>query len=103
MSRFIFEMPDDMAALVEAYRVKRGHKATAIAVRELISTGIEVAGQLIGPIEVTPQMAAAARERAAAPTTVSTVGKSAARTVTVTGKSAERKVVSRLKGEWKAP
>lgn len=50
--KFIFLMPDDMATLVEAYRVKRGHKATAIAVRELISTGLEVAGKLIGPIQV---------------------------------------------------
>lgn len=46
MPRFIFDMPDDMAALVEAFRIRRGHKATAVAVRELISTGLEVAEEL---------------------------------------------------------
>lgn len=52
MAKFIFEMPEDMAALVEAFRVKRGHKATAVAVRELISTGLEVSGHTIGPVSV---------------------------------------------------
>jgi hypothetical protein len=46
MPKFIFEMPDDMSALVEAFRIRRGHKATAVAVRELISTGLEVAEEL---------------------------------------------------------
>lgn len=46
MPKFIFELTDDLAALVEAYRVKRGHKATAVSVRELISTALEVAGSL---------------------------------------------------------
>lgn len=52
MARYIFDMPDNMAVMVEAFRVKRGHKSTAQAVRELIWTGFEVAGAIIGPITV---------------------------------------------------
>lgn len=54
MAKFIFEMPDELALLVEAYRRTRGHKATAIAVRELISTGLEVAGDL-GVFQAAPK------------------------------------------------
>lgn len=51
MAKFIFEMPDDMTALVEAYRVRRGHKATAVAVRELISAGLEAADGQADPLQ----------------------------------------------------
>lgn len=43
MGRFIFDLPDDLATSIEAYRVKRGHKATAVAVRELITQGLALA------------------------------------------------------------
>lgn len=54
MAKFLFEMPDDMTTMVEVFRVKRGHKATAQAVRELISTGMEVAGSMLGQTQITP-------------------------------------------------
>lgn len=42
MAKFIFEMPDELAEAVEAYRVKRGLKATAEAVRLLLRAGLDV-------------------------------------------------------------
>lgn len=45
MSKFLINLSEADRGLIEAYRVKRGHKATAVAVRELIAIGIEVAGE----------------------------------------------------------
>ena len=43
MAKFIFEMPDDLAAQVEAYRCDKGIKATAEAVRRLLAGGLHMA------------------------------------------------------------
>jgi hypothetical protein len=40
MARFIFELPNELADKVEAYRAQRALKATAEAVRELLTKGI---------------------------------------------------------------
>lgn len=37
--RYNIDFSDAERALIEAYRMKRGHKATATAVRELIAAG----------------------------------------------------------------
>lgn len=97
MSRFIFEMPDDMVAAIEAYRQRRGHKATAVSVRELICIGLaaeNTKGTVLPPRS--PKPTAELAEDA---------GRlRAAHLEKLTAKPApERKVVSRLKGEWKAP
>lgn len=43
MAKFIFEMPEQLAAHVERHRIQRGFKSTAEAVRELIDLGVQVA------------------------------------------------------------
>lgn len=42
--RYNIDFSDAERALIEAYRMKRGHKATATAVRELIAAGLMKAG-----------------------------------------------------------
>jgi len=90
MARFIFELPDDLAARVEAFRVSAGMKATAVAVRVLLERGL---GGDLQPADAAPKPAPSFSH-----------GRS--RTVVVATKR-ERvdapRHQSRLKGEWSPP